>query len=446
MTFDKPGDPHSRDTALARLLAEALESQSKLAGQAKDSACPDAEILAAYAEQGLAKQEAARWESHFADCNRCQKIIAVLAASGEELTEAEIKKFGALVATSSARQPAAGATVATISRRPTLVRWLAPAVGVAAAVVVWFALRPVLRHEAQDSQKIAATTGAPQGSGEGVPAASSAKQDETQMAQANVPPPPSPASEALRRDTAPARANSPGGEPRRLRKKETFQGQAQSAPPVSQLDRAASASEATDVAIEKDKQAPPVQAAEQKSQSVAVLGGAAAAAPPRAREAGGAAGGAVALSARNQVSALAKIAAPPVVFGSPDRRALWRLGPGGRIEHSNDQRPNVAAAIERRDGRSCGGRRAIGKDRLDCRPRRNHRAHRRWRSLAAGNAAPYRGNAAPPPDWIGIEARDALRATIISRDLRRFATEDGGRTWAAAIRPFACLSLCSLCS
>jgi photosystem II stability/assembly factor-like uncharacterized protein len=32
-------------------------------------------------------------------------------------------------------------------------------------------------------------------------------------------------------------------------------------------------------------------------------------------------------------------------------------------------------------------------------------------------------------DWIGVEARDTLRATIISRDLRRFVTEDGGRTW-----------------
>jgi photosystem II stability/assembly factor-like uncharacterized protein len=33
------------------------------------------------------------------------------------------------------------------------------------------------------------------------------------------------------------------------------------------------------------------------------------------------------------------------------------------------------------------------------------------------------------PDWIGVEARDTLHATIISRDLRRFVTEDGGRTW-----------------
>jgi len=424
MTFDKPGDPHARDTALARLLAEAFESQSKLAGQAKDSACPDAELLAAYAEHGLAKEEAARWESHFADCNRCQKIIAVLAASGEELTEAEIKTFGSLVATSSARQPAAGSTVATISRRPALVRWLAPAVGVAAAVVVWFALRPLLRHEAQDSQRIAAATGISQGAEQATPAA---KQDETQMAQANVPPPPAPASEALGRYAAPARANSSGGS-RAAGRKEAFQGQAQSTPAVSQVDRAAPASESADVASEKDKQAPPVQGAELKSQNVDVIGGAAPAAPTPAREAGAAAGGAVALSARNQVSALAKIAAPPVVFGSPDRRALWRLGPGGRIEHSNDggqtwQPQSSGVTADLVAGAAPSEKTAWIAGRGGIILRTEDGDH--WRQVTP----PPLGQSSPPPDWIGIEARDALRATIISRDLRRFATEDGGRTW-----------------
>jgi hypothetical protein len=426
MTFDKPGDPHSRDIALARLLAEAFKSQSQLAGGATGSACPDAEILAAYAEQGLAKDEAARWESHFANCNRCQKIIAVLAASGEELTEAEVKQFGSLVATASARQPAAGATVATISRRPTLVRWLAPAVGVAAAVVVWFALRPVLRHEAQDSQKIAATTRAPQGSGEAVPAAPSPKQDETQMAQANVPPP-AVAYGGLRRDATATQSNSSAATREEARKKETFQ--AQSAPSASQLDRAAPASVATDAAVEKDKQAPPVQSTELKSQSVDVIGGAPADALAPAREAGGAAGGAVALSARNQVSALAKVAAPPVVFGSPDRRALWRLGPGGRIEHSNDrgqtwqpQSSGVTADLVAGAAPSENTAWIAGRGGIILRTQDGDH----WQQVTPPPIAP----SSPPPDWIGIEARDALRATIISRDLRRFATEDGGRTWA----------------
>jgi hypothetical protein len=247
------------------------------------------------------------------------------------------------------------------------------------------------------------------------------------MAQANVPPPPSPASETLRRDTAPARANSPGGS-RAAGRKETFQGQAQSAPPVSQLDRAASASQATDVAIEKDKQAPPVQGTELKSQNVDVIGGAPAAPPTPARESGGAAGGAVALSARNQVSALAKVAAPPVVFGSPDRRALWRLGPGGRIERSNDrgqtwqpQSSGVTADLVAGAAPSEKIAWIAGQGGIILRTQDGDH----WQQVTPPPFAP----SSPPPDWIGIEARDALRATIISRDLRRFATENGGRTW-----------------
>ncbi len=421
MKFEKTGDAHSRDAALARLLADALKSQSMLAGGATGSACPDAEILAAYAEQGLAKDEAARWESHFADCNRCQKIIAVLAASGEELTEAEIKKFGTLVATSSARELGSGTATVRISRRPALVRWLAPAIGVAAAVVVWFALRPVLQHEMQDSQRIA-TIGAAQGSGEAVPAAPAAKPDETQMAQANVPPPPAVANGVLRRDTTAAQSKSSAATREETRKKETFQ--AQSAPPDAQ-DRLAPASEAP----EKDKQAAPVPGTELKSQNVDVIGGAVAAAPTPAREAGGAAGGAVALSARNQVSALAKVAAPPVVFGSPDRRALWRLGPGGRIEHSSDQgqtwQPQssgvtadlVAGAAPSEKVAWIAGRGGIILRTEDG----DH-----WQQVMPPLPQAAAGAI---PDWTGIEARDALHATIISQDLRRFATEDGGRKW-----------------
>jgi photosystem II stability/assembly factor-like uncharacterized protein len=118
-----------------------------------------------------------------------------------------------------------------------------------------------------------------------------------------------------------------------------------------------------------------------------------------------------------------------VVFGSPDRRALWRLGPGGRIEHSSDQgqtwQPQssgvtadlVAGAAPSEKTAWIAGRGGIILRTQDG----DH-----WQQVTPPPFAP----SSPPPDWIGIEARDALRATIISRDLRRFATEDGGRTWA----------------
>jgi hypothetical protein len=429
MTFDKPDDPLARDTALARLLAEALESQSKLAGQAKGSACPDAEVLAAYAEHGLAKEETARWEGHFADCNRCQKIIAVLAASSEELTDAEIKRFGSLVAMSVAREPISAAAVRT-SRRPTLWRWLGPAVGVAAAVVLWFALYPALRHQAQNSPRIASTSGRP--GAQGPTGASLAEPSETQMAQANLPPPPTvPPGGALRRDAPTAQAKSPAADRGADRKEEAFQSRAQSTPPDSQLDRAAPASEVA----EKDKQAPAIQGAEQQSQTVDVLGAAPpiapAAAPAPAREAERPLNGRVASAARNDVSQLAKSATPQVVFGSPDRRALWRLGPGGRIEHSSDQgqtwqpqSSGVAADLVAGAAPSEKIAWIAGQGGIILRTEDGEH----WQQVMP---PPFVQRAAPgaAPDWIVIEARDALHATIVSRDLSRFVTEDGGRTW-----------------
>jgi photosystem II stability/assembly factor-like uncharacterized protein len=35
------------------------------------------------------------------------------------------------------------------------------------------------------------------------------------------------------------------------------------------------------------------------------------------------------------------------------------------------------------------------------------------------------------PDWIGVTARDAQAATITASDQRRYATQDGGKTWQA---------------
>src|SRR5438132_692245 len=71
-----PDDPHSRDTALARLVAEAL-LRSKSRQAEHSSACPDAEVLATYAEHALTEEEPAqrprpqtKTKSHKAICPR----------------------------------------------------------------------------------------------------------------------------------------------------------------------------------------------------------------------------------------------------------------------------------------------------------------------------------------------------------------------------------------
>jgi hypothetical protein len=440
MSFDTPEDPRSRDTALARLLAEALKSQSKSAGHAKSTACPDAEVLATYAEHGLAEEETARWESHFADCDRCQKIISVLAASGEELAKAEVERLGNLAAASSAaREPVVRNTPplwVVIWRRPAFWRWLVPAVGMASAAALWFALRQVPPREALSSQKIAATSGAPQNRiDQGTTAASSAKPDETQMAQASLPTPPAvpTPSAAPLRDKEKSQANSSAAARQELvRKQESFSNALQ-APPDSEADRNLAA---------KDNRVPSAQAAEQKSPIGDELTAAAPAAPPSPSTPPPARSGdravpqvldsATGAPVPAQLKALAQAVTPTIVFASPNRRALWRLGSGGRIEHSADQgqtwQPQTSGVTaDLVVGAAPSEKIAWVVGRAGTIVRTEDGEH--WQRVAPPPTTQPVAAAVAAPDWISVEARDALHATITSRDLRRFVTEDGGRTW-----------------
>ncbi len=177
------------ERALARLLAEALRPPE---GAASDSDCPDAGLLAAYADHNLDAAETLRWEEHFAGCARCQKILAVLTVSGEEpLSEAEVQRFGRKVAAAGIGAPASepraveSKKVASFPRPRAYWRWVAPAVGIAAAAALWIALRPAPPRgtpavTAQNAQNANAQP--------------SARADESLEARANVPSPPAAAS------------------------------------------------------------------------------------------------------------------------------------------------------------------------------------------------------------------------------------------------------------
>ena len=442
MSFDKPDDLHSRDTALARLLAEALKSQSKPAGHGRDSACPDAEVLAAYAEQGLAEEETARWESHFADCDRCQRIIAVLAASGEELAEAEVETLGSLAAASSTARTPVAQNAATrwtvIWRRPVFWRWLLPVAGIASAAALWLALRQMGPPESLSAQKIATRSEAPQN--EIVPGttARSAKPDDTRIAQADLPAAPasSPSSGVSLGDKEKAQANSSVATRQEALKKQETSRSAGQAPPISEADALETREEAA-----KDNRVPLAQAAEQQSQAGDAPTAAASAAPaapstpPPSRVSERAAmrdlDTAAGAPAPTRLKALAENAVQTIVFGSPNRRALWRLGSAGRIAHSSDegqtwqpQASGVTADLLAGVAPSEKIAWVVGRGGIIVRTEDGEH----WRQVtppAIGAATPSALNS----DWIGVEARDTLHATIISRDLRRFVTEDGGRTW-----------------
>ena len=138
-----------REEALARRVGDALDQLApRDAGE-----CPGADSIAAYQEKSLQPDEIARWEGHFAICGRCRKILAVLAATVETpLAEKEITHLGELIA--ATRAPAQAAARPSVHVRPNRLawhtRWLAPALGVAAVLAVWFAMRPPWRTADQN--------------------------------------------------------------------------------------------------------------------------------------------------------------------------------------------------------------------------------------------------------------------------------------------------------
>ncbi|MBL8142639.1 MAG: zf-HC2 domain-containing protein, partial [Acidobacteria bacterium] len=65
-----------RDRHLDELLRRAVPASS-----AVTPACPDAEVLAAWADGGLDALAREAAEAHVADCGRCQAVVAMLVAS-----------------------------------------------------------------------------------------------------------------------------------------------------------------------------------------------------------------------------------------------------------------------------------------------------------------------------------------------------------------------------
>ncbi len=125
-----PSDDRERNFEQA--LASHLLPGSSASGLS--GACSDAETLAAYHERSLAPEQMASLKTHVTDCERCQQILAHLEATDEI----------AITAANTARQPtaAANSSVRVLhGRRPTLWRWVAPAGALAAALLVWVAVR-----------------------------------------------------------------------------------------------------------------------------------------------------------------------------------------------------------------------------------------------------------------------------------------------------------------
>jgi hypothetical protein len=454
-----------REETLARRMGEALE-QMNLHGSAE---CPDAEVLAAYAEQALGPAELAQWEGHFATCARCRKILRVLAASGDKLlAEKEAAHLGELV--SAVRAPVEIAAIPVGRSRQKLVdwraRWLAPALGVAAVLVVWFVMRPPWRA----TDRGATATLVAQAPKQETPlnAAPTAEDRLSQVAPVQDQKA-KPAPLADRSAAKTASLDSAAGAPAGLRaeagneikkispsggagggalqKEKKFdslsEGQGTGAaaspapPPPPQQAKAAPAAPAPAALPQARAQsdaatAPAPEVPSSTSQSVAVTE-----AVPLVETTNGTLGGTIQpesstnmpLNGRNYAPLVATRGISPLLK-APSGSTLWRAGKGGMIERTTNAGTKWISQKSPSREEWLGG--AAVSDTVCWLVGRNGAIARtvdgkRWERVAPPAQAV--AGAAKLPDLTGVAASDALKATITAADGRRFATLDGGKTW-----------------
>jgi len=473
---DRNESASRRQELLARRLGQALDQLKP--GDAAD--CPDAEVIAAYAERALAADELAQWDGHLSACARCRNILRVLSASSDApVAEQEVAQLGQLVSAAHAPAPIEITSVSAQRSRTGIVRrrmtWLVPALSLAAVLAVWIAVRapwraanraasPTLMAQAP-RQEIPASPASP-----AVDQLSSAAPQQDQKLQAS-PSAGQSVEKTLPSNSAIAASGKEKGQADAAldklspnsdqgtgsfqeRKKLNAQADARQipapaapAPPPPMPSRALSAANAPAAPQPGAKASSNTIAAE--SAPVAANAGAAANAPPRDRQAAAlqaqsdATAGAVAqqkatpgprLAARNE-QALAVIRPAQnysALLKAPSSSILWRTGNGGIIERSTDAGKTWVSQISpsREDWLA-----GIAVSQSLCWIAGRNGAIARttdgenWQSIAPPTL--FIGADGKLPDWISIAARDAQSATIVASDGRRFATTDGGRTWQA---------------
>ena len=468
-----------REEMLARRMGEALDRLNADGA----GACPDAEVIAAYSDEALDPREAAQWEGHFAACDRCRKILRVLAAASEApLAEQEVAELGAKIAAAQAPVDIAQAKTALAHPAPirSRARWLAPALGVAAVLAVWFAMRPPWRGAEQNpsttlvaqapKEEIAPnplpvendrlSENAPTGNQKAA-SAQPADQSSLKTAPSNSMPANSPVDEVggRRADSAKGKDSSgSGGAMGALQAEKkakalsepqntpsfaasssmpsptpgpaiapavpapqaiTPQSMAKAAPRKESADasRGAADSNQAENSVRRDKQEMQVQ-----QQDAQISGGLPAQKAP----------GAPAIAGRtNEAMAVSRLAkGDSALLKSATGSVLWRGGKAGRIERSTDGGKSwISLASPSAEDWLAG---AAVSDSV-CWLAGRHGAIARttdgqnWqRILPPAQAAGPDGS---EPDWTALTASDAKNATITAADGRRFSTNDGGQTW-----------------
>jgi hypothetical protein len=454
-----------REEALVRRLGEAFDRL----GPHGTGDCPDSEQFALYHEQALAPEEAARCEGHFAACPRCRKILAVLAASAEApLEDQEVARLGELASAAQGKP----------RREPTVkperfggfhwrLRWLVPAFGAAAAVILWFAVRPPWRPAgptsnptliAEGPKPLAPTAGenaTPARNPAAVPSNAVAKSAAVTLKAKEAGAPKGLKQEPSSSDNLVALEK---GKNERLASNEKSVGGTLSAA-LTRDPEADKKSDRRDLSgvsgglISSGAPAPrqataPVPAAPPQPPAAAPAAEAQLQtreqAPPTSRKAAAPSSGAtqtpeVEAYARSELRASsktaevlldsAKVASTPLIK-SPSSQTQWRARGDGSIEISKDGgRVWQTQESPLREGWLAG---AAVSDSVSWLVGRNGAIARttdgeHWERITPpGSAADPSGK---QPDWLDVQATDAQTATISASAQQRYTTRDGGKTW-----------------
>jgi hypothetical protein len=344
--------------------------------QGNSKACIDAETLAAWADGGLSKTEAALVEVHLADCERCTAMLATFARTAPETPAPQ-----------------------SLWKRWHL-QWLVP-VATAATVAALWVLVP--RHESPQIATVrsepATLPQAPAATNSAQPAPPGETQERFETTQREA--------RAARAPSAPAETSGRREEASRAQERladaqrELGETLAVAPPQAREADRA----DAKSVDTLSERAAPAAAPASPRP---------AASAPPATSAES---------AARDAVSERrAALRAPPIEIVSPDPMTRWRVVGAGQIERTTTGGAQWERAMLPESATLVSG---SSPSPSIC-----------W--LVGRTGAIYvttdglRFVRVPFPDrtnFVSIQAIDARRATVVTIDGRTLRTEDQGETW-----------------
>ncbi len=441
-----------RDQLFQRALARHLSDASP------DSACPDAELLAAYHDRTLSLDEIANWKQHIATCPRCQEIVALVEQT-ENLpvedwqNQGVFESVGGAALAKGASAPrstvlpastiASAAPVSASASPPHRLRnrasWhlLVPIGAIAAAVILFVGVREIRQHHAQQlattqvaenrsaaSQPISPPPSAltKPGQQEPPPAATA------DSVRPSKPLSPVPLARAKSEESSASRAQSSlNNDLSAAKRKDTYPAAAPPPAPSASGYVAGNAPKEYAPPAMVGGAAPAVPREEKKTQNEIVQ-------PPAAAEQVQAQAAteldatvsSKTLSAKQRdATALLKIAVgDPRFVIAPGVNHAWRLGDAGRIERTTDggrtwklQETAVTADLTAGSATSDNVCWVVGKSGTLL---LTTDGGKHWKALPS----PISG------DLGGIHATDALHASIWDVPNRHsFETSDGGATW-----------------